>query len=105
MQEYIKTPNTVERQVIKLEALLKKAEILLELMNRTEAILVLGPIYDTLIDLNKTKGEALPLQSWNPKGLLTKEQFDDLNLNRKILSNKVGIMTSSGVVRHDLNKL
>lgn len=62
-------------------------------------------IYASLINLNKTKGQVYPLKEWNPKGGLTKSQFNELNFRRKKLSNAVGIMTASGVVRHDLNEI
>jgi len=42
---------------------------------------------------------------WNPSGDLTEEEFNTLNLHRKMLSNAIGIMTASGKVRHDLNKI
>ena len=54
------------------------------------------------INLKKSPAEGILL---NPDSYLTEDQFDELNLRRKKLSNAVGIMTASGTIRHDLNNL
>ncbi|MFA6094632.1 MAG: hypothetical protein WC757_01975 [Candidatus Paceibacterota bacterium] len=66
---------------------------------------LLGGLYNSFTKLNRFDPNIVinPLKEWNPEGDLTKEQFEILNRRRKILSNAVGIMTSSGQVRHDLN--
>jgi len=66
-------------------------------------------IYDTLIALNKRYKEDDEFWRnqliWNPKGDLTEEEFNQLNLRRKQLSNAIGIVTASGEIRHDLNEI
>ncbi len=42
---------------------------------------------------------------WNPEGAFSKEEFEELNLRRKKLSNAIGILRADGTVRHDLNKI
>lgn len=71
---------------------------------------LLPNIYNGLILENKREKERKDnnwkmVWVWNPEGNLTEEEFDKLNLRRKILSNAVGIMTTSGEIRHDLNKI
>ncbi|MEK7659738.1 MAG: hypothetical protein AAB343_00885 [Patescibacteria group bacterium] len=66
---------------------------------------LLNILYSELAALNKTVGAIYPFAVWNKDGDLTEDQFNDLNLRRKKLSNAVGIMTASGVVRHDLNEI
>ena len=63
-------------------------------------------VYDDLIKLNKRKKEDWQtLWVWKRDGYLSEEEFNRLNLRRKLLSNAVGIMTSSGEARHDLNEI
>lgn len=81
------------------------AELKFKEVGREGAKIHLPVIYDILIDLNKLnpRGVVNPLAHWNPEGDLTEAEFEGLNRRRKILSNAVGILTSSGQVRHDLN--
>ncbi|MFZ2414425.1 MAG: hypothetical protein WAW33_00230 [Minisyncoccia bacterium] len=66
-------------------------------------------IYDTLIALNKRYKENEDFWKnqliWNPEGDLTEEEFNQLNLRRKQLSNAIGIVTASGEIRHNLNEI
>lgn len=89
-----------------LEALFTEAENILTVEGREKAKTYLEKIYDDLIILNKrNKEDWTDLWLWNSNGDLTEKEFDKLNLRRKLLSNAIGIMTASGVVRHDLNKI
>ncbi len=106
----IPSPNPDEREVIEgkienLRAAFDLAESVFKTEGRDKAKEYLPDIYNTLIALNKVdKGEVInPLAKWNPDGDLTEEEFNVLNLRRKILSNVIGILTSSGEVRHNLN--
>lgn len=101
-----KNPLEKKEAVIKLGALFVEAETALAVEGRDRAITFLPRIYDDLIALNKRDKKNWKITwVWNPRGDLTREQFDALNLKRKQLSNAIGIMTASGVVRHDLNKI
>jgi hypothetical protein len=92
--------------VVKMETLLAEAEAVLAVEGRDRAKTCLPKIYDDLIALNKrNKEDWKNTWVWNPAGDLTEEEFNTLNLRRKLLSNAIGIMTASGVVRHDLNKI
>lgn len=83
-----------------------QAEEMLAAEGRDRVLPRLPEIYNTLIELNKRdKAEWASVWDWNPDGGLTEEEFDALNLRRKLLSNATGIMTASGKVRHDLNKI
>ena len=88
---------------------LSEAEVLFDREEREAVKPYLVTITSRLIKENHPSGwgEDIidPLRDWNPKGNLTKEQYDFLSLRRKKLSNAVGIMTASGIVRHDLNKI
>ena len=89
-----------------LEFVFTKAESILATEGRENAKVHLVTIYDELIKLNKRdKEDWQNTWVWNSKGDLTEDEFNTLNLRRKLLSNAIGIMTSSGVVRHDLNKI
>jgi hypothetical protein len=81
------------------------AEAVFTAEGRESAKPFLNKIYATLIELNKSNGQIYPLQEWNSEGELTEAEFNELNLRRKKLSNAIGIMTASGVVRHDLNEI
>jgi len=82
-----------------------EAERTLEVEGRELAKAFLPQIYDDLIDLNKRdKGDWATIWIWNPDGGLTQEEFDALNLRRKLLSNAIGIK-NNGVIRHDLNEI
>lgn len=76
---------------------------------RGRAKLLCNDALTKLIYLNKTQdNHSSPLGDWNSKGDLTKEQFDDLRLRYKKLSNAIGIMytdpsTGKKGIRHDLN--
>ncbi len=83
-----------------------EAETALEAGDREGAKERLPLIYDTIIALNKRSKEDWEIiWIWNPDGDLNEEEFNELNLRRKLLSNAVGIMTKSGEIRHDLNKI
>lgn len=97
--------STTER-VAELATLFNEAETILSIEGRESAKLLTPKIYNELIALNKRdKGDHLTLWVWNPDGDLSEEEFDTLNLRRKLLSNAIGIMTASGEVRHDLNEI
>ncbi len=72
---------------------------------RENAKAYLPRIYDDLIALNKRDKGSGNEWAWNPEGDLTEQEFDSLNLRRKLLSNAIGIMTASGDIRHDLNEI
>lgn len=92
--------------VKKMETLFAEAETILVTEGREKAKIYLPRIYDDLIVLNKRdKIDWINTWVWNPAGDLTEEEFNKLNLRRKLLSNAIGIMTASGVVKHDLNKI
>lgn len=82
-----------------------EAEAVFEASGREGTKPFLNIIYSRLIALNKSESEINPLEKWNEAGDLIKEQFDELNLRRKKLSNAVGIKTASGEIRHDLNEI
>lgn len=88
-----------------LRTLFDEAEAAFEHGGRDEAKPLLGNLYSGLGKLNKSTEEINPLAKWNWVGDLTEDQFNELNLRRKKLSNAIGIMTASGEVRHDLNKV
>ena len=95
-----------KESVEELEALFAEAEAAFEAEGREKGKLYLTGIYDTLIGLNKRdKSDWETLWDWNPEGDLTEEEFSKLDLRRRKLSNAIGIMTASGVVRHDLNDI
>ena len=90
--------------VIGVQTLFTEAEAVLAAEGRDRAKTLLPGIYAGLIALNGgTTEDWETTWVWNPNGGLTKEEFDTLNLRRKLLSNAIGIMTASGIVRHDLN--
>ena len=89
-----------------LEFIFNIAENILAVEGREKAKVHLGAIYDELIRLNKRDKEDWKNTSvWNKEGDLTEEKFNKLNLRRKLLSNAIGIMTASGEIRHNLNKI
>jgi hypothetical protein len=85
-----------------ISAIFDEAEALFEREGREPVKAHLITLYERLIAAN---GGDRNLSGWAPSGELAQEDFDELNLRRKKLSNAVGIMTASGVVRHDLNKI
>lgn len=89
-----------------LNNLFDEAEKMLETEAREIAKEFLPQIYNELLALNGRDKEDdwTNLWIWNPEGILTKEEFDDLNLRRKLLSNAIGI-ENNGVIRHDLNEI
>ena len=94
------------RDIRRLDWEIDEAEIALKVEDREKAKEYLPKVYDDLIKLNKRKKEDWQtLWVWNPDGYLSEEEFNRLNLRRKLLSNAVGIMTSSGEARHDLNEI
>ncbi len=82
------------------------AHVTLETEGREKAKVILTQLYKTLEKMNKwdRTGEYKPW-GWNKDGYLSEEEFNDLDLGRKKLSNAIGIMTTSDVIRHDLNKI
>jgi hypothetical protein len=102
----LKSKSEGMESVAKLTILFSEAERILATEGRDKAKTYLPMIYDELMALNKRdKNDFTTIWIWNSNGDLTKEEFNTLNLRRKILSNAIGIMTASGVVRHDLNKI
>ncbi len=100
-------PETHLEKVENISRLISAAEALFEAEGRESAKLLTPKIYNELMSLNKRdKGDDWRIiWVWNPEGELTEEEFNALNLRRKLLSNAIGIMTASGVVRHDLNEI
>jgi hypothetical protein len=98
--------HTKER-VESLNILFNEAENILSSEGRESAKLLTPKIYNELMSLNKRdkSDDWRIIWVWNPEGELTEEEFNALNLRRKLLSNAIGIMTASGVVRHDLNEI
>ncbi|MEI6396951.1 MAG: hypothetical protein WCO48_02690 [Candidatus Taylorbacteria bacterium] len=95
-----------EVQIKKLDALYHEAETAFETGGREQAKPYLPKVYDDLMLLNKRNKDDWENQwIYNPEGDLTEDQFNAFNLRRKLLSNAIGIMTASGAVRHDLNKI
>ncbi len=83
-----------------------EAEAVFAAEGRETAKTYLSRIYDDFIVLNKRdKADWETVWIWNPDGDLTEENFNSLNLRRKLLSNAIGILTASGEIRHDLNKI
>lgn len=64
-----------------------------------------GPLVGIYTSFKMLNGGIDPFSIWNSKGSLTEPQFNELNLRRKVLDNEIGIMTSSGTVRHNLHNL
>lgn len=101
----LESKTTAER-VAEILTLFGEAETVLSVEGRDRAKLLTPKIYNELISLNKrSKEEYLTIWDWNPSGDLSEEEFNALNLRRKLLSNAIGIMTASGEVRHDLNEI
>ncbi len=99
----VKNPS---ERIADLSILFSEAESILSSEGRESAKLLTPKIYNEIISLNKRdKGEYLTLWVWNPDGDLSEEEFNALNLKRKLLSNAISIMTASGEVRHDLNEI
>ncbi|MFA7301844.1 MAG: hypothetical protein WC069_06060 [Candidatus Shapirobacteria bacterium] len=97
--------ETSQETIANLRNSFSEAETVFKENGRESVKPLLPNIYNTLIKLNKLDPAEViyPLGKWNPEGDLTEDEFNELNRRRKILSNAVGIMTSSGVVRHNLN--
>lgn len=104
-KSYILTLEDAELKIENVYKTFDEAESIFEAEGREKTKPFLNIVYKELGELNDTVTEIVPLVKWNSNGYLTEEQFNELNIRRKKLSNAVGIMTSSGVVRHDLNKL
>ena len=100
-------PSKQER-LTELARVFDEAEKILEVegleAGRETAKLLLPQIYDGLMELNgRDKGDDwTTIWIWNPEGELAQEEFDALNLRRKLLSNAIG-MKNNGTIRHDLN--
>lgn len=96
----------LKKQIEELDILFTKVEDILKKEGREKAKIYLENIYDNLIILNKRdKEDWANIWTWNQEGDLTEDEFDGLNLRRKLLSNAIGIMTSSGEIRHNLNRI
>ena len=100
-EEKLTQPETFES----VSKIFDEAEAIFEAEGREKTKPFLDRIYAILIALNKTRGKTDALAEWNATGDLNSAQFNELNLRRKKLSNAVGILTASGVVRHDLNEI
>jgi len=89
-----------------LENFFAEAEEALKTEGREKAKGYLEKIYDDIILLNKRDKEDWGnTWVWNSEGDLKEDEFNALNLRRKLLSNEIGIMTSSGEIRHNLNEI
>ena len=97
--------ETVQETIANLRDFFSIIEIVFKNGGRESVKPLLPNIYNTLIKLNKLDPAKViyPLGKWNSEGDLTEAEFNELNRRRKILSNAVGIMTASGVIRHNLN--
>ncbi|MDO8618090.1 MAG: hypothetical protein Q7N87_04370 [Candidatus Uhrbacteria bacterium] len=110
MSEEFKQPEVSKPEVIPNEAVERLREVFMAVeeilmsQGRELAKPFLDRIYAEFKRLNKTLPEEQSF-IWHQEGELTEEQFNELNLRRKLLSNAIGIMTASGVVRHDVNKI
>lgn len=106
-----KTPGTMRTQEIfeGIKKLFVEAEMAFELGGREAAKPYLHSIYHSIENYNwsDTSGDGGWKRQfeWNPEGVFTKEEFEELNLRRKKLSNAIGILRADGTVRHDLNKI
>jgi len=116
MTEIIKPQQREKSGDISVEArteyLLKRfteAESLVEAGDREGAKIRLPQIYGDILTLNmrnhENEEEWAVQWVWNPDGDLTEDEFNQLQRRRKLLSNAIGIMTASGVVRHNLNEI
>lgn len=97
--------ETTQEKIANLRNAFDTTETIFKESGRESVKPLLPNIYNTLIKLNKLNPAEViyPLGKWNPEGDLTEAEFNELNRRRKILSNAVGIMTASGVIRHNLN--
>lgn len=89
-----------------LKALFAEAERAFDSGGRDAAKPYLGRLYDSFRALNQSSQEA-PTILWNPQGSLSEEEFNELDLRRKKLSNAVGMINASypGGIRHDIYKI
>ena len=94
------------RDIRRLDWEIDEAEATLKVEDREKAKEYLPKVYDDLIKLNKRdKKDWQTLWIWNPDGYLSEEEFNRLNIRRKLLSNAIGIMTDSGEIRHDTDSI
>ena len=104
--EEIPNEAPLGRDIRRLDWEIDEAETTLKVEDREKAKEYLPKVYDDLIKLNKRdKKDWQTLWIWNPDGYLSEEEFNRLNIRRKLLSNTIGIMTDSGEIRHDLNEI
>lgn len=107
IEEYFQRKKESEEKVRHLREVFAEAERLyIESGNDREVgKRYLPELYNVLIELNRLDKRVVvnPIAQWNPCGDLTEEEFNELDRRRKIFSNEIGIMTASGVVRHDLS--
>ena len=104
--EEISNEALLWRDIRRLDWEIDEAEAALKVEDREKAKEYLPKVYDDLIKLNKRdKKDWQTLWIWNPDGYLSEEEFNRLNIRRKLLSNAIGIMTDSGEIRHDLNEI
>lgn len=99
------TPEEVSERIENLYKTFDLAENIFETEGREKTKPFLNAIYTEMGILNDSVEKINPLERWHIIGYFKEQEFAELNLRRKKLSNAVGIMTSSGVIRHDLNKL
>lgn len=109
-EDFVISPeeNSKKERLENLNKLFDEAEMVHATEGREKGKEYLPKIYDTLMALNKRDQKTddwTILWVWNPDGELTEEEFNALNLRRKLLSNAIGILTASGEIRHDLNKI
>lgn len=98
------------KMVENLEENFTSADYILATEGREKAMKFLPVIYNELMALNKRDASNYQTQwTWNPEGDLTQEEFDKLNLRRKLLSNTIGIKykmpDGTWGIRHDLNQI
>lgn len=89
----------------KLEAVFSETQNFHESGNRESAKESLKRVYSEILELNKTDSADWNIKwDWNSNGQLTKGEYEAFLLRRKQLDNAIGIMTASGVIRHDVCK-
>ncbi len=95
----------IQEAIEELRELFTEAEKTLETHGRDYAKPFMGRIYGELKRMNQSLPDEKTFIWHEHENGLTQEQFNELNLRRKLLSNAIGIMTAGGVVRHDLEKI
>ncbi len=92
-----------------LKTVFAEVEKVFEAEGREGAKPFLNHIYRALAALNKRDTGDDSVWEWNPESNLTQQEFGELNLRRKKLSNAIGIMAKAAdgtvYIRHDLNEI